>query len=58
MAQGHGIWRRAVDAVVAARMRQAESYVNGALLALDDKTLSAHGYNRAELQKARHAHYF
>lgn len=39
----------AFDAMVNARARQASSYVNGALLMLDDDTLKSHGYDRAEL---------
>lgn len=41
----------ALDAVVTARARQAQSYVNGALLMLDDETLASHGYNRKDLQR-------
>ena len=52
-----GFFRSAFDAFVAARERQAERYVNGALLMLDDETLKAHGYSRAELQEARRAAY-
>lgn len=40
-----------LDAMINARTRQAHAYVNGALLMLDDETLKAHGYNRAELKK-------
>lgn len=40
-----------LDAMINARTRQANAYVNGALLMLDDETLKAHGYNRADLQK-------
>lgn len=45
------IFRSTLDAMVNARTRQARAYVNGALLMLDDETLKAHGYNRADLQK-------
>ena len=48
---GRGFFRNAVDALVAAREKQATRYVNGALLMLDDETLKAHGYNREELQR-------
>ncbi len=46
-----GFFRNALNAIVAARQRQANSYVNGALLMLDDETLKAQGYDRAELRK-------
>jgi secreted protein with Ig-like and vWFA domain len=49
-----GFFRNAYNAVIAARARQANSYVNGALLMLDDETLRAHGYDRAELRKQPH----
>ncbi len=46
---GRGFFRGALDALIEARARQANRYVNGALLSLDDKTLAANGYSRAEL---------
>ena len=46
---GRAFFRNAYDSLVAARMKQAQSYVNGSLLMLDDETLKAHGYSRAEL---------
>ncbi len=46
-----GFFRSAVDALMAARERQAQRYVAGALLMLDDETLKLNGYNRAELQR-------
>jgi hypothetical protein len=46
-----GFFRSAMDALVEARTRQADRYVNGALLMLDDETLRAHGYNREDLAK-------
>ena len=46
-----GFFLSAVDALVAAREKQAERYVAGALLMLDDDTLKANGYSRAELQR-------
>ena len=50
MAAGkNGFFRSALDALVQARQREAERYVNGVLLSLDDETLKSHGYNRAEL---------
>ena len=39
------------NALVEARQREAERYVNGVLLSLDDETLKSHGYNRAELSR-------
>ncbi|WP_157015815.1 hypothetical protein [Mesorhizobium xinjiangense] len=50
-ANRRGIFRIALDTLVEARSRQASRYVNGALLMLDDETLKASGYSRAELQK-------
>lgn len=52
-----GFVRNAVNAFIRARERQAERYVNGALLMLDDETLKANGYNRAELRRRPHATY-
>jgi hypothetical protein len=51
MANKRGFFRNAVDALVAAREKQANRYVNGALLMLDDETLKAHGYSREELKR-------
>jgi hypothetical protein len=52
MAAGkNGFFRSALDALVQARQREAERYVNGVLLSLDDETLKSHGYNRAELSR-------
>jgi hypothetical protein len=51
--KGRGFFRGAMDALVAARMRQADRYVKGALLMLDDETLKAHGYTREELRRGR-----
>lgn len=48
-----GFFRGAFDALIEARQKQVKSYVNGALLMLDDETLRAHGYNRDELKRAR-----
>jgi hypothetical protein len=44
-------FRNAMNALMAAREREAQSYVNGALLMLDDETLSRSGYSRQELQR-------
>jgi hypothetical protein len=46
-----GFLRGAMDSLVAARAKQVNRYVNGALLMLDDETLKAHGYSRDELQR-------
>ena len=46
-----GFFRNAVDAMMAARERQATRYVAGALLMLDDETLKASGYSRADLER-------
>jgi hypothetical protein len=58
MAQTRGFFRNALDRMVEARMRQANHYVNGALLMLDDETLKANGYSRAELKKRSSGYYF
>ena len=52
-ASKNGFFRSALNAFVEARQREAERYVNGVLLSLDDETLKSHGYNRAELSQAR-----
>ena len=46
-----GFFRNALANVIAAREREAQRYVNGALLRLDDETLKAHGYSREELSR-------
>ncbi len=46
-----GFFRNAVDALVAAREKQANRYVHNTLLMLDDETLKAYGYKREELQR-------
>ncbi|MGN6471721.1 MAG: hypothetical protein ACTHLC_19285 [Rhizobiaceae bacterium] len=46
-----GFFQSAIDAVVQARMAQAERYANDALLRLDDETLKAHGYSREALKR-------
>ena len=46
-----GFFRSALDSLVEARARQANRYVAGALLALDDETLAARGDDRASLRK-------
>lgn len=47
----NGLVRRAFDRMVQARSQQANRYVNGYLLSLDDATLASHGYDRAELER-------
>jgi hypothetical protein len=46
-----GYIRKAVDAMIAGRTRQATRYANGALLRLDTETLRTLGYDKAELRK-------
>ncbi|RLP24708.1 hypothetical protein [Mesorhizobium sp. YM1C-6-2] len=46
-----GFFRSLLDAIVEARQREANRYVNGVLLAFDDDTLLRYGYSRAELSK-------
>lgn len=46
-----GLFRTVLDAYAAARRRQADRYVTGALLMLDDSTLRAHGIDRADLNR-------
>lgn len=53
-----GFFRNTFNAFIAARERQASQYVNGALLMLDDETLKAAGYSRAELRKRPNSTYF
>lgn len=43
--------RRAFNRLIEARSVQAQRYVNGYLLSLDDATLAAHGYDRAQLER-------
>lgn len=46
-----GFLQSAMDGLIAARTKQVNRYVNGALLMLDDETLKANGYSRDELRK-------
>ncbi|MFN4272749.1 MAG: hypothetical protein ACK4F5_08045 [Aliihoeflea sp.] len=48
---GRGFFRSAMDAIVEARTRQADRYVNGALMMLDDETLRSNGYNPDEIRR-------
>ena len=52
-----GFFRNALNAMISAREKQAALYVNNALLGLDDATLKAHGYDRAELTRRSSAAY-
>jgi hypothetical protein len=54
----NGFFRTAFDAFMASRERQANRYVNNVLLSLDDETLKAHGYSRAELRRQPGSAYF
>lgn len=45
----HGLFRRTLDAYIAARERQAQVIVSRTLLSFDDETLKAHGYRRSDL---------
>ena len=54
----NGFFRSALDTFIAARQRQADGYVSNMLLSLDDETLKAHGYSRAELRKRPSPSYF
>ncbi|WP_181409920.1 hypothetical protein [Martelella alba] len=46
-----GIFRNAYKNITEARQRQADRYVNGALMNLDDASLKAMGTSRAELRR-------
>ena len=50
-AKTRGFFRNALATIVDARQRQANQYVSGALLMLDDATLTRHGYTREELRR-------
>lgn len=50
-ARNNGFFRSALKAFVEARQIEADHYVNGVLLSLDDETLKSHGYSRAELSR-------
>lgn len=45
------VWKRMFDALVEARMREAQRMVNTHLLSMDDETLKNLGYDRATLRK-------
>lgn len=44
-------FRTALDRMITARERQARRYVNGALLHMDDATLTSLGRNRADIER-------
>lgn len=46
-----GFFRSLLNALVEARQLEADRYVNGVLLSLDDETLKSRGFNRAELSR-------
>ncbi len=46
--------RNGFKRMVEARQAHARSYVNGALLSLDDKTLAELGFDRREIEKQPH----
>jgi hypothetical protein len=46
-----GVFARALDRLMEARMREAQRVVNGYLLTLDDQTLAELGHDRATLVK-------
>lgn len=46
-----GFFRSAMSAMMAARERQAQHYVDSALLMLGDDALRAHGRTREELRR-------
>lgn len=46
-----GFFRSAVEAMMAARERQANHYVASTLLMFDDETLKNNGFTRAELRR-------
>ncbi|PDQ19388.1 hypothetical protein CN311_19810 [Mesorhizobium sanjuanii] len=52
-----GFFRNAMNALIEARQREANRYVSGVLLYLDDETLKAHGYDREDLRKAANSPY-
>lgn len=49
--KSRGFLRRSLDAFLAAREREAQRYINRALLGLDDETLASRGYDRRELER-------
>lgn len=52
-----GLFRSVLNACIASRQRQADQYMTGALLMLDDETLKANGFTRETLAKRKSAYY-
>ncbi|MBO6726017.1 MAG: hypothetical protein JJ911_10185 [Rhizobiaceae bacterium] len=48
-----GFFRNVFNAMIAAQERQAQRYVNSALMMLDDETLKARGISRQEFGGGR-----
>jgi hypothetical protein len=53
-----GFFRAALEALIDARQREADRYVNNMLLSLDDETLAVRGYSRVELKKRPGSAYY
>ena len=51
-----GFLRRSLEALIAAREREADRYVSRVLLSFDDATLRLNGYDRKDLER-RVGHY-
>jgi len=51
MKMANSFFRNAYHRVIEARERQANRYVNNALLSLDDETLKSMGTSREELRR-------
>ncbi|NTJ42767.1 hypothetical protein G6L28_09200 [Agrobacterium larrymoorei] len=51
------IFRTALDRVIAARQHQADRYVSGAMLSLDDQAIAALGTTREELRRKAKSSY-
>jgi len=49
--RSRGFIRGVIDAFIAARQREADRYISRTLLSYDEKTLRAHGYERADLER-------
>lgn len=45
------LFRSAYDRLIESRERQADRYINSALMSLDDKTLASMGTSREELRR-------
>ncbi|WP_162939580.1 hypothetical protein [Neorhizobium sp. NCHU2750] len=53
----NSVFRNAMNRLIAAREKQVQRYVNGALLSLDEKTLEGLGTSREELRRKGAATY-